>query len=42
MDYNAQSPEEIKRQKLFEAHSYLSLLAQTDPKECTNGRIKLI
>ncbi len=42
MDYNTQSPEEIKRQKLFEAHSYLSLLAQTDPKEWTDRRIELI
>lgn len=42
MDYNAQSPEEIKRQRLFEARSYLSLLAETNPKEWTNGRIKLI
>lgn len=42
MDYMTQSPEEIKKQRLFEAQSYLTLLAETNSKEWTDNRIKLI
>lgn len=42
MDYWTQSPEEIKRQRLFEAQSYLFLLAETNPNEWKDSRIELI
>lgn len=42
MDYRTQSPEEVKRHKLFEAQSYLSVLAQTTPKEWRDSDSELL